>query len=59
LLLVVVRHSHHDFIEQFSSALDHIKVTVCYRIKAARINRTSHVRKFAEELKNEKRIEKQ
>jgi hypothetical protein len=44
-------------VEQFSSTLDHIEVTVCNRIEAARVNRTSHRQKFAEELENEKRIE--
>jgi hypothetical protein len=34
-------------------------VAVCHRIETARVNRTSHPRKFAEELENEKRIEKQ
>jgi hypothetical protein len=57
LFLVVVRHSHHDFVEQFSSTLDHIEMTIRDRIKAARVNRPSHMRKFAEELENEKCIE--
>jgi hypothetical protein len=49
-------HSHNDFIEQFSRTLDHIEVTVGHRVKAAWINCASHLRKFAEELGNEKRI---
>jgi hypothetical protein len=53
-----VRHSHYHFVEQFSSTLDHIEVTIGDRIKTARINRASHRRKFAEELENEKGIEK-
>jgi len=57
LFLVVVRHSHHDFVEQFSSTLDHIEMTIRDRIKAARVNRPSHLREFAEELENEKCIE--
>jgi hypothetical protein len=52
-----VRHSNYHFVEQFSGTLDYIEVTVRDRIKTARINRTSHPRKFAEELENEKRIE--
>jgi len=59
LLLVVVRHSHYHFVEQFSSTLDYIEVTVRDRIKTTRINCTSHWRKFAEEITNEKRIEKE
>jgi len=54
LLLIVVRHSHDHFVEQFSSTLDHIEMTIGDRIKAARVNRPSHLRKFAEESANEK-----
>src|SRR5207249_296082 len=42
--------------EWLSRTLDYIQVTVGHRIKAARINRASHRRKFAEEFRNEKRI---
>src|SRR6476659_3542956 len=51
-----MRHSHHDFVEQFPRTLNHIQMTVCHRIEAAGINRTSHLRKFAEEFQNEKQI---
>jgi hypothetical protein len=46
-------------IEQFSSALDHIEVTVCHGIKAARVNCAAHRSKFAQEIENEKMNEKQ
>jgi hypothetical protein len=53
-----VGHCHHDFVEQFSSTLDHVEMTICDGIKTARVNRPSHLRKFAEESANEKPNEK-
>jgi hypothetical protein len=44
-----VRYSYNDLIEQFSCPLDHIEVTVGYRIETAGINRAAHGRKFGEE----------
>jgi hypothetical protein len=52
LLFVIVRHGHNDFIEEFSRSFDHIQVAIGHRIKAAWINRASHLRKFAEEIIN-------
>ena len=42
LLLIIDRYSHNDFVEKFPRPLDDIDVTVCDRIKTARINRPSH-----------------
>src|SRR5437667_10702963 len=57
LLFFFVHNNHYHFFEQISSTLEYIEVTIRDRIKTPRINCTSHWRKFAEELENEKRIE--
>jgi len=49
-----VGHSDDNLIEQFLGALDHIKVTVCHRIKTARVDGTAHNSKIAQEIENEK-----
>ena len=41
LFLIVVRHGHDYFIEEFSGAIDHIEMTIRHRVEAAGINRAS------------------
>jgi hypothetical protein len=45
-----MRDSDNDFVEKFSGTLNHIQVTVRHRVKAAWIDRASHLRKLAEEF---------
>jgi hypothetical protein len=49
LLLVVVRYSYDNFVEQFSRTLNYIQMAIGHRIETPRINCASHVGKFADQ----------
>jgi hypothetical protein len=42
LFFLVMCDGHNHFVEQFPSPLDHIEVSIRYRIETAWVNRASH-----------------